>query len=98
MSSLGVYVPVKLLLMKSTPAFSKSKVGSSTVAGGGKRSGFIDHVKSTVAAKQKPLSGMSGFKGGGKTSGSLPPKQAPSFKSHSGAAGKSVPAFSKKKI
>lgn len=83
--------------MKSLPAFSKSKIGGATVGGGGKRSGFADHVKSTVAAKQKPLSGMAGFKGGGKTGGSLPSKH-PAFKSHSGAAGKSVPAFSKKKI
>jgi hypothetical protein len=80
--------------MKSVPAFSKSKIGGSTVCGGGKRAGFTDHVKSTNAGKSS-----SSYKdtAGSRQIGSAPVKH-PAFKSHSGAAGKSVPAFSKKKI
>lgn len=87
--------------MRSIPAFSKKSSPGPTVGGGGHRSGFVDHVKSTNSGKAKAVPHMAATYPTkstlGKTSGRSPTKH-PSFKSHSGAAGKSVPAFSKKKI
>jgi hypothetical protein len=87
--------------MRSIPAFSKGSSAGPTVGGGGQRSGFTDHVKSTNAGKGKAVSHMAATYPTkstlSKTSGKSPTKH-PSFKSHSGSAGKSVAAFSKKKI
>jgi hypothetical protein len=87
--------------VKSIPAFSKKSSTGATVGGGGKRSGFTDHVKCTYPATPKSVPHMAATYPTkstlSKTSGSSPIKH-PAFKSHSGAAGKSVPAFSKKKI
>jgi hypothetical protein len=86
--------------MRSIPAFSKKRSEGPTVGGGGQRTNFTDHVKSTNAGKVKAVPGMAATPTKStlsKTSGKSPVKH-PAFKSHSGAAGKSVPAFSKKKI
>jgi hypothetical protein len=87
--------------MRSIPAFSKKSSSGPTVGGGGQRSGFTDHVKCTNAGKGKAVPHMASTYPTKstltKTSGSSPTKH-PAFKSHSGSAGKSVAAFSKKKI
>jgi hypothetical protein len=87
--------------MRSIPAFSKQSSAGPTVGGGGKRSGFTDNVKSTNAGKGKAVPHMAATYPTkstlAKTSGKSPVKH-PAFKGHSGAAGKSVPAFSKKKV
>lgn len=87
--------------MKSSVPFSKKPIGGSTVGGGGQRSGFTQNVKSTNAGRGKPVKNMAATypvkstltktKAGGNPA-------HPSAKSGSGKAGKSVPAFSKKKI
>jgi hypothetical protein len=87
--------------MRSIPAFSKKSSEGPTVGGGGQRTNFTDHVKSTNAGKVKAVPNMAATYPTkstlSKTSGKSPVKH-PAFKGHSGAAGKSVPAFSKKKI
>lgn len=87
--------------MKSLPAFSKKSIGSPTIGGGGMRSGFVQHVKSTTAAKAKSVPHMAATYPTkstlSKTSGNSPAKH-PSFKSHSGQAAKATKAFSKKKV
>lgn len=83
--------------MRSIPAFSKKSSSGQTVGGGGQRSGFTQHVKSTNAGKAKAAPHMTATAGGGQIGGK-PKTGHPSFKSHSGAAAKSVPAFSKKKV
>jgi hypothetical protein len=86
--------------MRSIPAFSKKSSPGPTVGGGGKRSGFTDNVKTTNAGKGKAVPHMAATYPTkstlSRTSGHS--KNTPSFKSASGAAGKSVAAFSKKKI
>jgi hypothetical protein len=87
--------------MRSIPAFSKKSSDGATVSGGGQRSGFTPHIKATCAGKPKTVPHMAAMYPTkstlSKTSGSSPTKH-PAFKSHSGAAAKSVAAFSKKKI
>jgi hypothetical protein len=83
--------------MRSIPAFSKKYSGGPCVGGGGQRSGFTPNVKSTNAGKPKAPAHMAGAVHSPPT-GSKNKMGHPAFKSHSGAAGKSVPAFSKKKI
>jgi hypothetical protein len=83
--------------MRSIPAFSKKSAAGPTVGGGGQRSGFTQHVKSTNAGKPKSPPHMVGAAHSAPT-GAKGKMGHPAFKSHSGAAGKSVPAFSKKKI
>jgi hypothetical protein len=87
--------------MRSIPAFSKKSSGGPTIGGRGQRSGFTDHVKSTNSGKGKAVPHMAAMYPTkstlSKTSGSSPTKH-PAFKSHSGAAARSVAAFSKKKI
>jgi len=87
--------------MRSIPPFSKKSSEGPTVGGGGHRTNFTDNVKSTNAGKVKAVPGMAATYPTkstlSKTSGKSPVKH-PAFKTRSGAAGKSVPAFSKKKI
>jgi hypothetical protein len=83
--------------MRSIPAFSKKSSSGATVGGGGQRSGFTQHVKTTNAGKAKAAPHMAGAVGGGHT-GAKGKMGHPAFKSHSGQAAKSVSAFSKKKI
>jgi hypothetical protein len=87
--------------LKSIPAFSKKSSNGSTVGGGGQRTNFLQRVTSTNAGSPKGLKGLAAFSKN-PTAGSKPgikyKKGPPAFKSHSGAAGKSVPAFSKKTI
>lgn len=87
--------------MRSIPAFSKKSSTGPTIGGTGQRSGFTDHVKSTNAGKGKAVPHMAATYPTkstlSKTSGRNPTKH-PSFKGHSGAAGKSVTPFSKKKV
>lgn len=59
------------------------------------RAGFTKNVTSTNAGKA-PSGGKGLVKSGSFSSKTY--KGGPALKSHSGAAGKSVPAFSKKKI
>ena len=88
--------------MRSIPAFSKKPLSSPTVGGGGQRSGFTAKDKTTAAPKMKSVPHMAATyptkSSLTKTSGGANPKGHPSFKSHSGSAGKSVAAFSKKAI
>jgi hypothetical protein len=84
--------------MRSIPAFSKKSAAGPTVGGGGQRSGFTQHVKSTNAGKPKAPAHMAGAAQHSAPTGAKGKMGHPSFKSHSGAAGKSVPAFSKKKV
>jgi hypothetical protein len=82
------------------PAFSKKHGGVSTVGGGGQRSGFTPHVKSTNAGRAHSAPGMVGgakIKSDVKTTGALGGVRA-AKNGHSGKAAKSVPAFSKKKV
>jgi hypothetical protein len=65
------------------------------VGGGGQRAGFTPNVKSTNAGKPKSPPHMAGGATGGGHTGAKPKMGHPAFKSHSGAAAKSVPAFSK---
>ena len=86
----------------AVPAFSKKPGGVSTVGGGGQRSGFTPHVKTTKLAKirtpePKMVGGLTKFKSDSKTTGPLHGVR-PTKNGHSGKAAKSVPAFSKKKI
>jgi hypothetical protein len=85
-------------MSRSIPAFSKKSSAGPTVSGNGQRKGFTDHVKQTKAPARKAVPGMASYS---PTSGHTSAKgkmSHPAFKSHSGAAAKSVPAFSKKKI
>lgn len=87
--------------MKSIPAFSKKTTGGGIATGGKIRSGFTDNIKTTTLPKGKAVPHMAA---------NYPVKSTltrttakgnpahPSFKGGSGKAGKSVPAFSKKKI
>jgi hypothetical protein len=87
--------------MQSIPAFSKKSSSGPTVSGGGQRSGFTQHVKTTSAGKGKAVPHMAATYPTKSTSGHTGAKgkmSHPAFKSHSGQAAKSVPAFSKKKI
>ena len=85
--------------MKSIPAFSKKPTGGGITTGGKTRSGFLDNVKITNAGNGKAVPHMAATypvkSTLSRTSGKT---KAPAFKSGSGKAGKSVPAFSKKKI
>jgi hypothetical protein len=87
--------------MRSIEAFSKKSSSGPTVGGGGQRSGFTSHVKATNAGKGKAVPHMAATYPTkstlSKTSGKNPVKH-PALKGHSGAAAKSVAAFSKKKI
>jgi hypothetical protein len=83
--------------MRSIPAFSKKSSSGPSVGGGGQRSGFTSHVKSTNAGKFQGPKHMAGAVHSPPT-GAKGKMGHPAFKSHSGAAGKSVAAFSKKKI
>jgi hypothetical protein len=85
--------------MQSIPAFSKKPSGGATVGGGGQRSGFTPNVKSTSAGKGKSVPHMAAtYPTKSTLSRTSGPSKAPAFKSGSGKAGKSVAAFSKKKI
>lgn len=87
--------------MRSIPAFSKKSDNGPCIGGGGQRSGFTTKVKATKASCGNPIKNMAGFQGKGpltSQSHGSSPKAVPSFRSHSGSAGKSVAAFSKKKI
>jgi hypothetical protein len=84
--------------MRSIPAFSKKSSSGPSVGGGGQRSGFTQHVKSTNAGKPKAPPNMAGAAPHSPPTGAKGKMGHPAFKSHSGAAGKSVPAFSKKKV
>jgi hypothetical protein len=85
--------------MKSIPAFSKKTTGGGIATGSKARSGFLDHVKTTTAPKGKAVPNMaSNYPVKSTLSRTSGPTKAPAFKSGSGKAGKSVPAFSKKKI
>jgi hypothetical protein len=80
--------------------FSKKHGGVSTVSGGGQRSGFTPHIKSTNAGRATSAPHMTGgakIRSDVKTSGPLGGVRAAKG-SHSGKAARSVPAFSKKKI
>jgi hypothetical protein len=79
--------------------FSKKHGGTSTVGGGGQRSAFTPHVKSTNAGRAHSAPSMVGgkFKSDAKTSGALGGVRAAKG-GNSGKAARSVPAFSKKKI
>jgi hypothetical protein len=84
----------------SVPAFSKKKGGVSTVSGGGQRSGFTPHVRSTNTGRATSAPGIVGgakIKSDVKTTGPLGGVRATKG-GNSGKAAKSVPAFSKKKI
>jgi hypothetical protein len=83
--------------MRSIPAFSKKSSSGACIGGGGQRRGFSPNVKSTNAGKPKSPPHMAGAVHSAPT-GAKGKMGHPAFKSHSGAAGKSVPAFSKKKI
>jgi hypothetical protein len=84
--------------MRSIPAFSKKSSGGTTIGGGGQRSGFTQHVKTTSAGKPKGPAHMAGAAQHSAPTGAKGKMGHPSFKSHSGQAAKSVAAFSKKKI
>jgi hypothetical protein len=88
-------------MSRTIAPFSKKADSGPTVGGGGQRQNFTPHVKSTNAGKGKPVPHMAATYPTKstltKTSGKSPVKH-PAFKSHSGAAGKSVAPFSKKKI
>jgi hypothetical protein len=87
--------------MRSIPAFSKKSSPGPTVGGGGQRSGFTDNVKSTNAGKGKAVPHMAANYPVKSTLTKTTPKGNPSIpaaKSGSGRAGRSVAAFSKKKI
>lgn len=87
--------------MKQIPAFSKKPTGGGIMTGGKIRSGFTDNITVTKLPAVKPVKNMAA---------NYPVKSSlsktiakgnpghPSHKSASGKAGKSVPAFSKKKI
>jgi hypothetical protein len=85
--------------MKSIPAFSKKTTGGGIATGAKTRAGFLDHAKVSAPTKAKAVPHMAATyptkSNLTRTSG---PTKAPAFKSGSGKAGKSVPAFSKKKI
>jgi hypothetical protein len=87
--------------MKSIPAFSKKPTGGGIATGPKIRSGFLDNVKTTTAPKGKSVPNMaSNYPVKStltKTSAKGNPAH-PSAKSGPGKAGRSVPAFSKKKI
>jgi hypothetical protein len=85
-------------MARSIPAFSKKSSSGATVSGGGQRSGFTPHVKSTNAGKPKGPPHMAGAAPHSAPIGGKAKTGHPAFKSHSGAAAKSVAAFSKKKI
>jgi hypothetical protein len=85
-------------MARSIPAFSKKSSSGPTVSGGGQRKGFLDNVKQTTAAKRKPVANMAAFHSASPRTGAKGNMGHPAFKGHSGSAGKSVPAFSKKKI
>jgi len=85
--------------MRSIPAFSKKPSNGPTVGGGGKRSGFTDHVKCTYADKPKAVPHMAAtYPIKSTTTHTSGKTKAPSFKSGSGQAARSVPAFSKKRV
>jgi hypothetical protein len=80
--------------------FSKKHGGTATVGGGGQRSGFTPHVKSTNAGRAHSAPHMTGgprIKSDVKTTGPLGGVRAAKG-GNSGKAARSVPAFSKKKI
>lgn len=87
--------------MKSIPAFSKKSTGGGIATGSKARSGFLDHVKTTDAGKGKAVPHMGSNYPVKSTLTKTTAKGNPSVpaaRSGSGKAGKSVPAFSKKKI
>jgi hypothetical protein len=87
--------------MKSIPAFSKKTTGGGVATGSKARSGFLDHVKTTNAGKGKAVPHMAANYPTKSTLSRTAAKgnpAHPAFKSGSGKAGKSVAAFSKKKI
>lgn len=85
--------------MKSIAPFSKKPTGGGIATGGKTRSGFLDHVKSTNAGKGKAVPHMaSNYPVKSTLERTTGKTKAPAFKSGSGKAGKSVPAFSKKKV
>jgi hypothetical protein len=84
----------------AVPAFSKKKGGVSTVSGGGQRSGFTPHIKSTNAGRAHSAPGMVGgprINSGVKTTGPLGGVRAAKG-GNSGKAAKTVAPFSKKKV
>lgn len=85
--------------MKSIPAFSKKTTGGGVSTGPKIRSGFTPNVTVGPAKKGTPVKHMAATyptkSNLTRTSGKT---KAPAFKSGSGKAAKSVPAFSKKKI
>jgi hypothetical protein len=87
--------------MKSIPAFSKKSTGGGIATGSKARSGFVDHVKTTTVPKGKSVPHMAATYPVKSTLTRTAAKGNPAhpgFKGGSGKAGKSVPAFSKKKI
>jgi hypothetical protein len=86
---------------KPVAPFSKKHGGTSTVSGGGQRSGFTTKDKVTNAGRAHSAPGMAGgvtkINSGVKTTGPLHGVRAAKG-GNSGKAAKSVPAFSKKKI
>jgi hypothetical protein len=87
--------------MKSIPAFSKKTTGGGVSTGSKIRSGFTDNVKTTTAPKGKSVPHMASdypVKSTLTRTAAKGNPAHPAFKTGSGKAGKSVPAFSKKKI
>lgn len=87
--------------MKSIPAFSKKTTGGGIATGAKTRSGFTDNVKIGSATKGKAVPHMAANYPVKSSLTKTTPRGNPGHpatKSGSGKAGKSVPAFSKKKI
>jgi hypothetical protein len=87
--------------MKSIPAFSKKTTGGGISTGPKIRSGFTPNVTVGAAKKATPVKNMAASYPVKSTLTKTTPKGNPGHPSHksgSGKAGKSVPAFSKKKI
>ena len=87
--------------MKSIPAFSKKSTGGGVGSAPKIRSGFTSNVTQTNAGKGTPVKHMAAVYPVKSTLGRTGAKGNPAhagFKSGPGKAGKSVPAFSKKKI
>jgi hypothetical protein len=87
--------------MKSIPAFSKKTTGGGIATGSKIRSGFADNITIGPAKKGTPVKHMAANYPVKSTLTKTTAKGNPGHPSHksaSGKAGKSVPAFSKKKI
>ena len=87
--------------MKSIPAFSKKSTGGGIATGSKARSGFTPNVTVGPAKKAKAVKHLAAnypVKSTLERTSAKGNPAHPAFKGGSGKAGKSVPAFSKKKI